>query len=1049
MKRLLFTIGLCLCTLGVAVGQTQILIEDFEDGTVGYSASVTEFSDGSEDFFTRTDGSNIAGGYSVSNIQGSSYFAAQDIDGEGASSQQTLTFDDINISGFTSLEFRIYLAEDDDGSNQDWDASDFFHVDYDIDNTGSFTNLLHVEATGSSGSNFAPALDTNFDGVGNGTEITSAFVQFTESISGTGSTLDLRLTFDLNSGDEDIAIDNIEVYGTSSGGSATKLAITDVHGGDDPVEGETFSVTVQSQDGDDLPANASQDTTVTLSVTGGTGTLSGTLSGTITSGNNSVTITGLSYDVAETFTLNATNTGGSLTADTESVTILADADQLVIKDFPSTGFANTTVTSFTVEAQRSSDNSVDETYTENITIAKVSGSGTIGGTVTKAAVDGVATFDDITFSADDTYTINAGDGTLTSATSSSISISTAVAPTAGALFITEISDAGDFNAEFIELYNSSSSDITLASTDLLMYDASGSTLQNTFSISNFTGSTIVPSNGFLIIARGATEAEFEAEWGALESNTNFSEGSSNAYFGTGRRWVVKESSTQIDSTSNGVGSARDYQFPVGSGTFVTGSEAGATPGLLDGSVSISGTAGWRMLSFPISGGAAEDISDDTAIQGVAGGDNTGETSNFQTYDNTGAFETPASVSTNLGNGYGFITYFYDNTDAGSSELPITLDAAGTEPSSDVSVDLNASTLESGSYYTMVGNPYATNFNLNSITATGGSIQDNVHFWDDGSGSYSAQDRTTPYIVEPWQGFWVETTNSDVTAISMPTSGKTSTAATGTFFSKDNPNSGDINFTLSSETTFDKAIRLSARPDAVLGYDVADASKFTPLVNSYATMAFVGEIENEDKLQSVFSVPSTLEEAITIPLRINTHNASGEFTFAWENVESVSENWDITLTDYETGNTVSLRDASSYTFTINGQAQKSTRSVLAVATTMESNDGETNRFGITITPSTSVGIDDELNEVTEFALEQNYPNPFNPTTNIKYSVGEAGPVNITVYNVMGQKVAELLNTTKNAGSYQLTWNATGVASGIYYYRLTAPGQVLTRQMTLIK
>ena len=51
--------------------------------------------------------------------------------------------------------------------------------------------------------------------------------------------------------------------------------------------------------------------------------------------------------------------------------------------------------------------------------------------------------------------------------------------------------------------------------------------------------------------------------------------------------------------------------------------------------------------------------------------------------------------------------------------------------------------------------------------------------------------------------------------------------------------------------------------------------------------------------------------------------------------------------------------------------------------------------------------------------------------------------------MGQKVAEILNTTQSAGSYQLTWDAAAQASGIYYYRLTAPGQVITRQMTLIK
>ncbi|MEP0973622.1 MAG: T9SS type A sorting domain-containing protein, partial [Balneola sp.] len=79
-----------------------------------------------------------------------------------------------------------------------------------------------------------------------------------------------------------------------------------------------------------------------------------------------------------------------------------------------------------------------------------------------------------------------------------------------------------------------------------------------------------------------------------------------------------------------------------------------------------------------------------------------------------------------------------------------------------------------------------------------------------------------------------------------------------------------------------------------------------------------------------------------------------------------------------------------------------------------------------------------------------PNPFNPSTTISYSVGQTGPVNITVYNVMGQKVAELVNATKTAGNnYQISWDATAQASGIYYYRLTAPGQVLTRQMTLIK
>ncbi|MEP4888859.1 MAG: hypothetical protein ABJV04_02435, partial [Aliiglaciecola sp.] len=378
-----------------------------------------------------------------------------------------------------------------------------------------------------------------------------------------------------------------------------------------------------------------------------------------------------------------------------------------------------------------------------------------------------------------------------------------------------------------------------------------------------------------------------------------------------------------------------------------------------------------------------------AIQGVSGGDNTGETSNFQTYDNTGSYETPDSVSTNLLNGYGFITYFYNNTDAGSETLPITLDASGLEPSSDVSVDLNISNSVSSSYFTMIGNPYATNFNLNSITVTGGTIQNNVAFWDNGASSYSAEDRTTPYIVEPWQGLWVESADA-ATSISMPTSGKTTSSATGTFFSKENPNSGDINFTLSSENTFDKAIRLSARPDAIIGYDVADASKFTPLLNSFATMAFVGKIDNEDKLQSVFSVPSNLEDKVTIPLRVNANGVSGEFAFAWENLDSISDDWEITLTDHETGTNVSLREVDSYTFMIEAAKEKSVRTVLDVATVMESDDTSINRFSITIAPNTSVSNEPDT-KPTAFALNQNYPNPFNPSTTISYSVGQTGPV----------------------------------------------------------
>lgn len=83
------------------------------------------------------------------------------------------------------------------------------------------------------------------------------------------------------------------------------------------------------------------------------------------------------------------------------------------------------------------------------------------------------------------------------------------------------------------------------------------------------------------------------------------------------------------------------------------------------------------------------------------------------------------------------------------------------------------------------------------------------------------------------------------------------------------------------------------------------------------------------------------------------------------------------------------------------------------------------------------------------LFQNYPNPFNPTTAIKYTLAESGSVSLKVYDMVGREVAELVNEYRPAGTYSITWNASGNASGVYYFRLVTDGPAITRKMTLIK
>ncbi len=98
----------------------------------------------------------------------------------------------------------------------------------------------------------------------------------------------------------------------------------------------------------------------------------------------------------------------------------------------------------------------------------------------------------------------------------------------------------------------------------------------------------------------------------------------------------------------------------------------------------------------------------------------------------------------------------------------------------------------------------------------------------------------------------------------------------------------------------------------------------------------------------------------------------------------------------------------------------------------------------------VAIDDEnINVAGQYKLEQNYPNPFNPATTIAYSISEDVKVNLSIYNMAGQKVAELVNKNQAAGYYKVNWNAENTASGIYFYRIKAGKFTSSKRCLLIK
>jgi hypothetical protein len=95
------------------------------------------------------------------------------------------------------------------------------------------------------------------------------------------------------------------------------------------------------------------------------------------------------------------------------------------------------------------------------------------------------------------------------------------------------------------------------------------------------------------------------------------------------------------------------------------------------------------------------------------------------------------------------------------------------------------------------------------------------------------------------------------------------------------------------------------------------------------------------------------------------------------------------------------------------------------------------------------VESEIIPPSEFTLLQNYPNPFNPSTNIKYSIPQASQAIIKVFDMLGNEIETLVNEEKPTGTYEITWNAESLPSGIYFYRLQAGEFVQTKKMVLMK
>jgi len=158
-------------------------------------------------------------------------------------------------------------------------------------------------------------------------------------------------------------------------------------------------------------------------------------------------------------------------------------------------------------------------------------------------------------------------------------------------------------------------------------------------------------------------------------------------------------------------------------------------------------------------------------------------------------------------------------------------------------------------------------------------------------------------------------------------------------------------------------------------------------------------------------------------------------------------------------TISINGADQ-SATLSGEADTwNTLDLVGVALNQGQNDIEVNYIGsatfsldfvdiLKIEGFTGVSIEDDA-LASDFELSQNYPNPFNPTTNISFSLPQASDVSLTVYNVIGQRVAVLANEVLQSGAHTYKFDASNLASGMYLYRLKTDNFSTTKKMMLMK
>ena len=623
--------------------------------------------------------------------------------------------------------------------------------------------------------------------------------------------------------------------------------------------------------------------------------------------------------------------------------------------------------------------------------------------------------------------------------------------------------------EFVEIYNTESLAIDISNWTLS--DDGGTNTTHTF-----PEKTIIPANGAIVVFGGGTPT---GTFGGSQVQTTSSLSLANT---SGQVDLIDDNSTVIDTHTYGSEAGNDESLvrsPDGSGGFTGHTSADNadsspfSPGtLIEGgvfsapSVSVSGTAGandWHLVGNP-SDSNPSNLFSSVWTQGATGADISSGTANIYTYNESGGSYNPVSdLTATVSVGTGFAAFLYaddDYSDGGSTidgNWPKTLSVSGTPNAGVQNISVSntdadeSTTTTNNEGWNLIANPFNTAIEVDSVIANlqalDASANANVYLWDktanSGSGSFVSLADGSNQELAPFQAFFVRVMTSGVSGF-VTIDDDDRSAETPSLRKVNRNRAPELRFTVKgdeSQHAHESFIRFTENGTPEL--DPTDVFELRPLSPDY--LQFVS-VSDGQRLR-INHLPLEISQTVEIPMVLEGSETEA-VTLRWQIDEGIEN--PIFLHDGYTGTRIDLRNQDEYSFEYTAAKQKRSGNspiVSASATEAES------RFTLIIEEGKLTDrdpLDEDRNDLpNRLQLDQNYPNPFNPSTVIGYSVPERAEVTLQVFDTIGRKVATLVEGSRSAGVYSVTFDASRLASGVYIYRLSNGQSVITKKMVLIK